>query len=87
LGWLGLENDRCRGITRKCLPEPLVGERAKILPDGSREIVISDNVERSRLQNWALAWYASRVAPKKYGARKPETESEFEQVTRVIVDF
>jgi len=67
--------------------EPLVGERVKILADGSREVMIGDNVERSRLQAWALTWYASKVAPKKYGAKKAETEGEFEQVTHVIVDF
>jgi len=42
----------------------------KYLPDGNREVTVSDNVERSRLQAWALAWYAAKVAPKKYGAKK-----------------
>ena len=68
--------------------EPLVGERVKILADGSREVTMSDNVERSKLSTWAVAWYASKVAPKKYGTKRPtETEDEGEEVYKVVVDF
>lgn len=41
--------------------------KTKIKADGSEEIEISDAVERTRLRIDARKWYASKLAPKKYG--------------------
>ena len=35
--------------------------------DGGEEITIGDAVDRTRLQIDARKWYASKLAPKKYG--------------------
>ena len=42
-------------------------EKRTIKADGSEEVVILDQVERTRLQIDARKWYASKLAPKKYG--------------------
>lgn len=42
-------------------------QKRTIKPDGGEEIVILDQTERSRLQIDARKWYASKLAPKKYG--------------------
>ncbi len=46
---------------------PVEARKVVIKPDGSEEITIGDAVERTRLQIDARKWYASKVAPKKYG--------------------
>lgn len=38
-----------------------------IRADGGEEVVILDQTERTRLQIDARKWYASKLAPKKYG--------------------
>lgn len=48
---------------------PVEARKVTIKPDGSEEIVIGDAVERTRLQIDARKWYASKLAPKKYGDR------------------
>lgn len=42
-------------------------EKRTIKPDGGEEIVIVDQTDRTRLQIDARKWYASKLAPKKYG--------------------
>lgn len=44
-----------------------ITQKRTIKPDGSEEIVILDQTERTRLQIDARKWYASKLAPKKYG--------------------
>lgn len=46
---------------------PVEGRKVVIKADGSEEITIGDTVERTRLQIDARKWYASKLAPKKYG--------------------
>ena len=46
---------------------PVEARKTVIKPDGSEEITIGDAVERTRVQIDARKWYASKVAPKKYG--------------------
>ena len=41
--------------------------------DGTKEVTVADAVERTRLQIDARKWYASKLAPKKYGD-KVQTE-------------
>ena len=48
---------------------PVVAEKRTIKADGSEEVVIGDNVERTRLQIDARKWYASKLAPKVYGEK------------------
>ena len=48
---------------------PTEGRKVVIKPDGSEEITIGDTVERTRLQIDARKWYASKLAPKKYGEK------------------
>ena len=52
---------------------PVEGRKVVIKPDGSEEITIGDTVERTRLQIDARKWYASKLAPKKYGDRTEHT--------------
>jgi len=52
-----------------------------------REITIADNVRRSQLKIWSFMWHLSKLQPKKFGTRKPETEAEGEEVCKVVVDF
>src|SRR6185312_6234426 len=46
---------------------PVEARRVVIKPDGTEEITIGDAVDRTRLQIDARKWYASKLAPKKYG--------------------
>ena len=46
---------------------PVEARKVVIKPDGSEEITIGDAVDRTRLQIDARKWYASKLAPKKYG--------------------
>ena len=46
---------------------PVEARKVVIKADGSEEITIGDAVERTRLQIDARKWYASKLAPKKYG--------------------
>jgi hypothetical protein len=46
---------------------PVEARKTVIKPDGSEEITIGDAVDRTRVQIDARKWYASKVAPKKYG--------------------
>ena len=48
---------------------PMEARKVVIRPDGSEEVTIGDAVERTRLQIDARKWYASKLAPKKYGDR------------------
>ena len=48
---------------------PVEAQKVVIKADGSKEITIGDAVERTRLQVDARKWYASKLAPKKYGER------------------
>ena len=52
---------------------PVIAEKVTIKPNGDEERVIGDNTERTRLQIDARKWYASKLAPKKYGD-KVQTE-------------
>ena len=58
---------------------PVEGRKVVIRPDGSEEITIGDTVERTRLQIDARKWYASKLAPKKYGD-KMEIEHHVDRV-------
>lgn len=46
---------------------PVEGRKVVIKADGSEEVTIGDAVERTRTQIDARKWYASKLAPKKYG--------------------
>lgn len=46
---------------------PVEARKVVIKPDGTEEITIGDAVDRTRLQIDARKWYASKLAPKKYG--------------------
>jgi hypothetical protein len=46
---------------------PVEARKVVIKADGSEEITIGDAVDRTRLQIDARKWYASKLAPKKYG--------------------
>lgn len=48
---------------------PVEGRKVVIKADGSEEVTIGDTVERTRLQIDARKWYASKVAPKRWGDR------------------
>jgi hypothetical protein len=48
---------------------PVLGRTRKIKPNGKAEITEGDMIEHRRLQVDARKWFASRVAPKKYGDR------------------
>lgn len=48
---------------------PVEARKVVIKADGSEEITIGDAVDRTRLQIDARKWYASKLAPKKYGDR------------------
>ena len=52
---------------------PVEARKIVIKPDGSEEITIGDAVDRSRLQIDARKWYASKLAPKKYGDKLEHT--------------
>jgi hypothetical protein len=52
---------------------PVEARKVVIKPDGGEEITIGDAVDRTRLQIDARKWYASKLAPKKYG-EKLQTE-------------
>ena len=47
--------------------EDRVCEKVTIKADGSREVVILDQVDRSKLQIDSRKWLLSKLAPKKYG--------------------
>lgn len=46
------------------------GKKTTLKADGTKETVTGDMVERTRLQIDARKWYASKLAPKKYGDRQ-----------------
>lgn len=48
---------------------PVEARKIVIKADGSEEITIGDAVERTKVQIDARKWYASKLAPKKYGDR------------------
>jgi hypothetical protein len=48
---------------------PLIGEKRKTLKDGSVEVIVGDNVERSKLMVDARKWVAAKLLPKVYGER------------------
>jgi hypothetical protein len=49
------------------LADTPVESRKVVIKEGSEEITIVDAVERTRLRIDARKWYASKLAPKKYG--------------------
>lgn len=49
---------------------PQVGRKVKIDADGEEEITEGDMIEHRRLQVDARKWYASKLAPKKYGDKQ-----------------
>jgi hypothetical protein len=46
---------------------PLQGDEVTIKPDGSKEVRTGDMLGHRKLQIDARKWYASKLAPKKYG--------------------
>lgn len=46
---------------------PIIGSKTKINEKGELEVTKGDMIEHRRLQVDARKWYASKVAPKKYG--------------------
>ena len=54
---------------------PVIAEKRTIKADGSEEVVIGDNTERTRLQIDARKWYASKLAPKVYGEKIQQEHS------------
>jgi hypothetical protein len=48
---------------------PVEARKVVIKADGSEEITIGDNVERTRVQIDARKWYASKLYPKKYSEK------------------
>ncbi len=46
---------------------PVEARKVVMKADGGEEITIGDAVDRTRLQIDARKWYASKLAPKKYG--------------------
>lgn len=46
---------------------PVEARKVTIKADGGEEITIGDAVDRTRVQIDARKWYASKLAPKKYG--------------------
>jgi hypothetical protein len=46
---------------------PLIGERVKKLPNGTKETTTGDMIEHRRLQVEARKWLIAKLAPKKYG--------------------
>jgi hypothetical protein len=59
----------------------VIGEKTKILPDGSEEITRGDMIERARLKVDARKWVAAKLKPKKYGD-KLQTEHSGEITTK-----
>ena len=66
---------------------PVEARKVVLKPDGSQEITIGDAVERTRLQIDARKWYASKLAPKKYGDFKQVEHSGEVGVKRVVSDL
>ena len=54
---------------------PVVFEKTKINEKGERETTEGDSPEHRRLQIDAREWYASKVAPKKYGDKQEVVHS------------
>lgn len=48
---------------------PLIGEKTKILPDGSVEVTTGDNVERTKLQTENMKWLMARLHRARWGDR------------------
>lgn len=66
-----------------------VCEKVTIKPDGSREVVILDQVERTKVQIDTRKWLLSKLDPKKYGDRTvlagdPENPVKEEVIVRHI---
>lgn len=62
-----------------------------ITNDDGKEVLNSEHVQRSRLRVDARKWYASKVAPKKYGDKvelssDPDRPLVIERVERVLID-
>ncbi len=66
---------------------PVEARKVVLKPDGSQEITIGDAVDRTRLQIDARKWYASKLAPKKYGDFKQVEHSGEVGVKRVVSDL
>lgn len=49
---------------------PQIGRKTKIDADGDEEVTEGDMIEHRRLQVDARKWYASKLAPKKYGDKQ-----------------
>ena len=82
--WLGIYPDfaeqyaRARELQADALADEIVllsdesriGRKVTEKADGTVETVTADMVERTRLQIDARKWFASKLAPKKYGDRQ-----------------
>lgn len=66
---------------------PVEARKVVIKPDGTEEITIGDAVDRTRVQIDARKWYASKLAPKKYGDFKQVEHSGEVGVKRVVTDI
>lgn len=102
-GWLGKDElfvkqyarakEQCADfIAAECIEISDDGRRDYTAVDGEY-VVDHDHIQRSRLRVDARKWYASKLAPKKYGDRLDTTLSapdggpvQVERIERVIVD-
>lgn len=70
--------------------EDRICEKVTIKADGSREVVILDQVERSKLQIDTRKWLLSKLDPKKYGDKQlhtgPNGEGPVQFVVKSILD-
>lgn len=66
--------------------EDRICEKVTIKPDGSREVVILDQVDRSKLMIDSRKWLLSKLAPKKYGDKLDLNHSGEVAVKRVVTD-
>jgi hypothetical protein len=62
-------------------------QKKTIKADGSEEVVILDQVERTKLQIESRKWLLSKLAPKKYGDRIQQDISGELSVKRVVSDL
>jgi hypothetical protein len=97
--WIESDAELCQRYTRakaaqlQVLADQLIDladtdrvcEKVTIKPDGSREVVILDQVERTKLQIDTRKWLLSKLDPKKYGDKVQQELSGEVGIKTVIV--
>ncbi len=65
---------------------PLIGRRIRVLPDGTRETTISDNVARSALIVDAIKFNAVKLLRHKYGEKLDGKTKRLEVIIKGVLD-